>query len=275
MGKVAALFKQITRTGPESAIPLKWIFRTGSRLDRRFVKSAQYQLDSYGEYARIQYQGQTFLWPRKERTDTLLKLISELMTPNHPHQYLYGPTQLRPADVVLDIGACEGAFSAYVTSKVKQVVAVEPSQSMCRTISALFELRKEVAPVILNCAIGSENRSAYFLEQAENPAGGRILQVRCAGSYEIPVRTLDEIVESLDLKPTFIKCDAEGAEPAIFSAGANVLRKYRPRLSIATYHSPDDYRDLYNLLTGLGYHVIGKGFLFAHDRLLIQMIHAW
>lgn len=275
MGKIAALVKHIRCRGPESAVPLHWVFRTGSRLDRRFAKSAKYDLHTCGEYTRIDYRGQTFLWPRKSKTDTLLMLTSELMTPNHPHQYLYGPTQLCPDDVVLDIGACEGAFSAYVTSKVKRVIAIEPSRSMCSTIKALFELRKEPAPVILNCLVGSENGNAHFLEPADNPAGGGIRETPCPGSYEVPVRTLDELVESLESKPTFIKCDAEGAEPAIFSNGATVLQKYRPRLAITTYHSPTDYRDLHKLLTGLGYNVMGKGFLFAHDRLLIQMIHAW
>lgn len=276
MGKVAALIRQIRCTGPESAVPLHWVFRTGSRLDRRFAKSAKYKLDNFGEYTRIEYQGQTFLWPRGSKTETLLMLTSELMTPNHPHQYLYGPTKLRSNDVVLDIGACEGAFSAYVTAKVKSVIAVEPSLLMCSTLKALFELRKEAPPLMVNCLVGGDNKSAYFMERIDNPASGTILDTPVPGSYEIPVRTLDELVESLEIKPTFIKCDTEGAELAIFSnSAAKVLRRYRPRLAITTYHGLNDYRILHKLLTEFGYNVMGKGFLFAHDRLLVQMIHAW
>lgn len=275
MGKVAALIKQIVSTGPESAVPLGWIFRTGSRLDRRFARSAQYELDLYGEYTRIQFRGQTFLWPRESNTDTLLRLTSELMTAHHPHQYLYGPTKLRSDDVVLDIGACEGGFSAYATSKVSRVIAIEPSRTMCATIKALFELRRETPPIILNCLVGGKSGRAYFMERLDNPAGGTILDTPCSGSYEIPVRTLDDIVESLQVKPTFIKCDAEGAEPAIFSHATNVFRNHRPRLAITTYHSPSDYGYLYELLTGFGYQVKGKGFLYAHNKLLVQMIHAW
>jgi hypothetical protein len=104
---------------------------------------------------------------------------------------------------------------------------------------------------------------------------GTMLDTPRRGSYEIPVRTMDELVDSLELKPTFIKCDAEGAEFAIFSNAANFLRNYRPRLAITTYHTPTDYRNLHMLLTDFGYNVMGKGLLFAHDRLLVQMIHAW
>ena len=275
MGKVAALIKQMMAKGPEAEVSLRWIFRTGSRLDQRFAKSAKYELDSYGEYARIKCQGETFLWPRAAKTETLLMLTSELMTPHHPHQYLYGPTKLRPDDVILDIGACEGAFSAYVTSRVKRVIAIEPSRSMCSTMTALFELRNETPPILVNCLMGMESTTAYFLDGTDNPAGGRVLDAHVPGSYEIPVRTLDELVESLEIKPTFIKCDAEGAEPAIFSGGVNFLKKYRPRLAITTYHAPNDYGKLHELLRGCGYNVMGKGFLFAHDRLLVQMIHGW
>ena len=111
MGKIAALVKHIRCRGPESAVPLHWVFphRQPSRPAIRQI--CQYDLHTCGEYTRIDYRGQTFLWPRKSKTDTLLMLTSELMTPNHPHQYLYGPTQLCPDDVVLDIGACEGDLS--------------------------------------------------------------------------------------------------------------------------------------------------------------------
>jgi hypothetical protein len=34
-----------------------------------------------------------------------------------------------------------------------------------------------------------------------------------AGAYEVPVETLDQLVETLDDVPTLIKCDAEGTAP--------------------------------------------------------------
>lgn len=275
MGKIEAIVKQMRCKGPEKEVPLHWMFRTGSRLDRRFAKDAQYRLDTYGDYLRINYKDQVFLWPRSSQKATLLMMVSELMTPNHPHQYLYGSTQLNADDVVLDIGACEGAFAAYVTSRCKRVIAVEPSRSMCALMKVLFDLRREPMPLFVNCLLGSESRTAYFLETMHNPAGDSVLDAPAPGAYEIPVRTLSDVFNSLDEKPTFIKCDAEGAEVGIFSSGADVLRQYRPKLAITTYHKPSDYRELYELLTGLGYQVRGKGFLFAHDTLLVQMIHAW
>lgn len=275
LGKLKAIVKHISSSGPEKDVPWRWLFRTGSRMDRRFAQSAKYTLDIYGKYWQLEYENELFLWPRSASIATLLMIISELMTSNHPHQYLCGPTQLSPEDVVLDIGACEGAFAAYATTQCKRVIAVEPSRSMCALMKDLFDLRGEPLPLILNCLLGDKNSSAYFLETERNPAANAIINDSVPGSYEIPVLTLDHVFESLQEKPTFIKCDAEGAEVDIFSSGRNVLRRYRPKLAITTYHKPSDYRELYNLLTSLGYNVRGKGFLFAHDRLLVQMIHAW
>lgn len=98
-----------------------------------------------------------------------------------------------------------------------------------------------------------------------------------AGAYKIPVMTLDQIAENLERKPTFIKCDAEGAELEIFSGGRHFLGEYRPKLAITTYHNDGDYAAMHSLLTSIGYRVEGKGFLFspANGKLRVQMIHAW
>jgi FkbM family methyltransferase len=99
----------------------------------------------------------------------ILQLLSEILTPGHPHQYQHGPTMIGTDDIVLDIGACEGSFSALVTARCKRVIAVEPSLSMCRLIEELFRLRNEPCPRILNCLLGSESGKAHFLENVENP----------------------------------------------------------------------------------------------------------
>jgi FkbM family methyltransferase len=261
--------------GPEKDVAKHWLFRTGSRLDRKFAATAPYSFSDYGDFERITIYDQTFLWPRNGPKASALQILSEIMTPTHPHQYLYGPTMVGIDDVVLDIGACEGAFSALVTARCKRVVAVEPSRSMCRLIVELFQLRNEPCPQILNCLLGSESGKAYFLENARNPGASRITSGPVPGAYEVPVMTIDEAVEMMEDKPTFIKCDAEGAEIKIFSGGKHFLQQFHPKLAITTYHNPKDFADLHALLKSFGYRVEGKGFLYAGDALRVQMIHAW
>ena len=254
-----------------------WLFRTAGPLDRKFKRSAAIRYGDYGGYLQIEVKGETFLWPKGSPRDGVLRILSEIMTPAHPHRYIYGHTKINRNDIVLDIGACEGAFSAVVTSHCRRVIAIEPSRTMCALIPALFQVRREPCPAILNCLLGSESGRAYFLENVTNPGESRIVREAAPGAYGLPVRTLDEVAESLEQKPTFIKCDAEGAEPAIFSGGKEFLRKFRPKLAITTYHNDGDYAAMHRLLTLLGYNVAGKGFLFspAQGTLRVQMIHAW
>ena len=78
-------------------------------------------------------------------------MLSEIFTPTHPHQYQYGPTPITSEDVVMDIGACEGSFSALVSGRCRRVIAVEPSHSMCHLMEELFNVRKQTSPIIVNC----------------------------------------------------------------------------------------------------------------------------
>lgn len=274
--KIRAVLRLLGSQGPEKNVPKFWLARTGSRLDRRFATSTPYSIQDFEDFMQIEVKDQIFLWPRNSPKAKALQILSEILTPKHPHQYLYGNTRIDKDDVVLDIGACEGAFAAAVTSRCKRVIAVEPSRSMCALIKSLFELRREECPEILNCLVGSESGSAYFFENISNPGGSRIVTAKTPGAYEVPVRTLDEIVEQLDYRPTFIKCDAEGAEIEIFSGGKNFLRTHHPKLAITTYHNDGDYAAMHVLLTSLGYRVAGKGFLFSGGGTLrVQMIHAW
>ena len=95
------------------------------------------------------------------------------------------------------------------------------------------------------------------------------------GSEKIPVRTLDELVSTLEEKPTFIKCDAEGAALQILVGGTEYLSRCRPKLAIASDHTLTEFRDLCHFLKQLGYRVEGKGFLYTQRRLRVQMLHAW
>lgn len=277
INKAHSLIALLRCDGPEKDVPKFWLARTASRLNRKFAASASYSISDLDEYLRIEIRDQVFLWPKNSPDAGVLQILSEILSPRHPHQYLYGQTTIDRDDVVLDIGACEGAFAAVVTSQCKRVIAVEPSRSMCALMQALFQARNQECPMILNCLLGGEPGSAYFLEEASNPAASRIVSAGTPGAYELPVMTLDQLAETLDAKPTFIKCDAEGEEPEIFTGGQQFLRKFRPKLAITTYHNDGDYAAMHSLLTSIGYRTAGKGFLFspANAKLRVQMIHAW
>lgn len=49
---------------------------------------------------------------------------------------------------------------------------------------------------------------------------GRVIQVKC--------RTLDSVVEELNIEPDFLKIDVEGFEHVVLSGASQVLTKFRP-----------------------------------------------
>jgi FkbM family methyltransferase len=274
--KALAVLRLLQTKGPEADIPKRWLLHTSSRLDRQFVRENEVQVTPYGEYNRVEIQGQTLLWPSDAPMIPLLQIASELLSPGHPHHYEYRHTRVTPDDVVLDIGACEGSFAALVTSRSRHVIAVEPSKAMCDLMRKLFALRQERCPEIVNCLLGNEPSVAHFKEDLANPGASRISSQAVPGSYPVPVRTLDDLIEELAEKPTFIKCDAEGAEYGIFSGGQHFLRAFHPRLAITTYHNDRDYMEVHRLLKSLGYRVEGKGFLYTGLGVVRgHMIHAW
>jgi FkbM family methyltransferase len=273
--KLGAVANLMLAKGPEHEVSKRWLFHTSSHFDRKFESAHNYTLTNHGAYTQISVGKEKFLWPAEASISTGLQILCETLTPTHPHQYLYGPTQINSDDVVLDIGACEGAFAALVTGRCKQVIAIEPSRSMCELISELFRIRKQPSPLIVNCLLGKQSSRAHFLDNATNPGASRVTLEPTENSYEVPVLTLDQLIEQIDLKPTFIKCDAEGAAPRIFSGSKNFLKHSRPKIASASYHTPSEYDEMHRLLSSLGYNILGKGFLFVHDELRVQMIHAW
>ena len=60
-------------------------------------------------------------------------------------------------------------------------------------------------------------------------------------SILVPLTTIDRIVAELNLpRVDFIKMDVEGAEVKAIAGARETLLRFKPRLSIATEHKPDD-----------------------------------
>lgn len=167
--KALSVLRLLRQSGPEADVSKRWLLHTAGTLNRRFAAENKLQVAPYGDYQKVIVQGQTFLWPANADLGMFTQLLSELFTPDHPHQYNFGNTRLTPEDIVLDIGACEGSFSAHVKKRVRRVIAVEPSRVMCELIRQLFALRAEECPVIINCLLGSEPSTAHFEDNVQNP----------------------------------------------------------------------------------------------------------
>jgi hypothetical protein len=57
---------------------------------------------------------------------------------------------------------------------------------------------------------------------------------------KIPLTTIDHLVKELNLdRVDYIKMDIEGSEPRALEGAQETLKKFKPRISVTTYHEPD------------------------------------
>jgi len=81
----------------------------------------------------------------------------------------------------------------------------------------------------------------------------------------VPIVPLDEVVSNLNLPISFLKADVEGSERELLLGARETIRRSKPRLSICTYHLPDDWREIPRMVRSfrMGYRIRFSG-LFDH-----------
>jgi len=274
--KISAIFHHFSTNRPERMISPSWLWKTSSGIDRKFRERTEVKVTTDDSFQYLHIMGRTFVWVKDAPIDGILYCLSELLQPQHPHHYLWGNTQIRTGDQILDIGSCEGGFSALAAEAGSLVLAIEPSRSNARVIRRLFALWNLSPPQIAECLIGAECGTAYFEENPTNPGASRVARDPSPHSYQLPVLTLDQLVLDHGLrKVDFIKCDAEGQDVSIIKSGIETLKRFRPKIAVTTYHNDNDFSDLFEFLSGLGYSISGKGFLYSGGKLRGLMLHAW
>ncbi len=95
--------------------------------------------------------------------------------------------------------------------------------------------------VIIEKGLSDECGEATFYES--DCSSFSSITGRNADGKPIPVElaTIDSLVESGEIERIdFIKADIEGAERNMLRGAVNILKTQAPKLSICTYHYPDD-----------------------------------
>ena len=139
-------------------------------------------------------------------------------------------------DVVLDIGAHKGAFTYWMGKSVGQegqVVAFEPIPELVEYLQDSIDWLKlniEVFPHALSDQSG--HQKLYFPGYHMGSASLESDLTNFQEPIEISKQKLDDILlDRRDLRPvSFIKCDVEQHEFAVFRGGREVLSQDRPVL---------------------------------------------
>ncbi|MXO90663.1 FkbM family methyltransferase [Pontixanthobacter aquaemixtae] len=181
---------------------------------------------------------------------------------------------LRPGMTFVDIGANFGTYTvigAQIVGPQGRVVAIEPvppiGQMLFETVAMNgFDDRCEV----LRVAAGAEDGTATIFGFGSRQGGNTLLEHIADDArdklgqevtqHEVPVRTLDGIVEELELtRIDFMKIDVEGFEQQVLKGGRKTIQSMRPTL-LLEWHAcffderGNDPRAYYDVLTeDLGY----------------------
>lgn len=189
-------------------------------------------------------------------------------------------SELRPGDVVLDVGANIGLHSLGAAKRLKdlgggRVIAFEPAEDSLDKLRAAAE-RNELADLItlVPAALGERKHQAALhadprYDRADS--GVRSLQADGEVVQDVPVIRLDDWVRehSLD-RLDVIKLDIEGSETAALGGATRTLVRLQPRAVLVEDKRPDLRRQLHAVLDELGYRSTGRTFdhntLFRPDR---------
>ena len=154
--------------------------------------------------------------------------------------YEYASVKIEKGDVIIDAGANIGMFSALAASKGATVYAFEPVEELRRQyLETTARLNGNIH--IIPMALSDRDGFADIHVDSDNLGVNSIVFNRTDSLEQIQTITLDSFVRQNNIpKVDFIKADIEGAERLLLSGAQSVLRQYAPKLSICTYHLPDD-----------------------------------
>ena len=189
------------------------------------------------------------LWAPASERSTLVYCIGE----QERGFYGVGSRGVQPGDVVLDCGANFGTFTRHALNLgAGLVVALEPGQVAAGCLVRSFADQQGV--LVEPVGVWDRDATLTLVESSvSSSANSFVLPLeQTSGASAVPVRSIDSLVESLNLpRVDFIKMDIEGAELKALAGARRTIEKWKPRLAICTYHLPDDPRKIAELVRSI------------------------
>jgi len=163
--------------------------------------------------------------------------------------YGTGPRDVQPGDIVLDCGANVGVFTRVALNRgAKTVVAIEPAPENVECLRRNFPNEITAGRVILypKGVWDKDDFLTLHVDPHNTAEDSFVIEHKgSVGVEKIPLTTIDKLVAELKLdRVDFIKMDIEAAEPNALAGAHDTLAKFKPRLSIASYHKPDHPRSI-------------------------------
>lgn len=218
----------------------KWLVINKMRVSLK-AQDAKFDIQQFSTGGRdfwIKRQGDS-----KNGKELLIYLLSE-------HRWmaeLNGDDHVKKGDVVIDCGAHVGVFTDMALRLgASKVVSIEPDPVNLECLRRNF--RQEITDgrvIVIPKGVWSREQMITLYVSELNSGSNSMVLEQHAGKVEVPVTTLDQIVEGSHLSHVnFIKMDIEGAEREALRGAMKTLARDFPKLMLDSYHLPDDMRVL-------------------------------
>lgn len=188
-----------------------------------------------------------------------------------PSDFFWPPVDTRPGDVVLDLGGNFGTSALKLARRVGpsgRVYSFEPvfHEPLRRTLDANGIGNARVVPR----AVGDRCGEVDFAVTGMG-IDSRMASDSSPDRRSVPITTIDRFVAEAGLERVdFIKSDIEGAEELAIRGARETIERFRPKWTIASYHTDPEgdrqHAKLVRLLSRLGYTVreVGGSHIYAH-----------
>lgn len=188
--------------------------------------------------------------------------------------------EAKPDDVVLDIGGCWGDTALYFAHKVGskgKVYSFEFIPGNIEIHNTNTELNPHLNKQIELVKHPVTNQSGQLVYYKDAGPGSRVsMHPFTDQTGTTTTITIDDYIESNQIdKVDFIKMDIEGAEPLALQGAINTIKKYRPKLAIAIYHSMNDFVEIPRWIDdlGLGYQLfLGHYTIHAEETVIFAKV---
>ncbi len=240
---------------------------------------------SVDDLLRVTIGGRIIYWPANANRSRLADMYFEVFHAQNNHCFDIPETSIKPGDVVLDCGACEGYFTLKaLEAGAGKVYSIEPGEAVSRCLRHSFAREIAAGRVSLHaCLLGERSEEVLFYENPQDPTVCRIFSrqdnlLSRDNIRSMKITTADEFclnqkIEKID----FIKADVEGGEIDLLRGAEQTLRRFKPRLAFAAYHNPDDANQIVQYMhgLGLGYRFRVKGIVVFDKIARPVMVHCY
>lgn len=152
---------------------------------------------------------------------------------------------IRDYDAFIDIGACIGDYSIWLSKNNLKCIAFEPNKDNYNCMTNNIKINYlEKSIKTFNYGLGSKSEKVIFQTHPNNKGySGKYARFKDSIKHEVEIKVFDDIFETLDLnykQAIIMKIDAEGMEAEIIAGAKKFFSNARKILLIFEAHTRAD-----------------------------------